>query len=216
MIKVLIPIVLAAYVPASLADWQMKGKDNGITSYTKEIDGSDFLAVRAEAATTKTVEELVAINTDASRLHEWMETFAEVDVTEKRSWFDYDLKVRYDFPFPFSDRISKTRTKLFQNGQTVYLSFSSQPLQADEQGVPMDSVRGFWAFRANENGNTDIVYQTHVEPGGSMSSIIANTFALDVPVATLKNLLERSDVTIDEPANLDHLPIGSDVDNADW
>ena len=194
---------------ALAGEWELQKETGGLSAYTKSVEGSDFVAVRVTGAVDRNVTDLIALNTDAEGLGEWMVTFDKVELVERRAWFDYDLKVIYDFPFPFADRISRTRSELFMVGDKVYLVFQSLPVEDAGGAVPMASVKGFWSFVPTSDSHIDVVYQSHIEPGGNMSSILSNAFSIDVPLATLSNLIARPEVRLNPEIDLLELPLGS-------
>jgi hypothetical protein len=196
-------------VHALAGEWELQKETDGLSAYTKSVEGSDFVAVRVTGAVDRSVEDLIALNTDADRLDEWMVTFDKVAVVDRRAWFDYDLRVRYDFPFPFADRVSRTRSELFRIGDKVYLVFQSVPVEDAGGAVPMASVKGFWSFAPTSDGHTDVVYQTHIEPGGNMSSVLSNAFSIDVPLDTFRNLIARPEVRLNPEIDLLELQLGS-------
>jgi hypothetical protein len=59
----------------------------------------------------------------------------------------------------------------------------------EESGfVRVTEVEGFWKLTPKSAGTTEVTYQVHTEPGGSVPSWLANKFVVDAPFNTLKAL----------------------------
>jgi len=64
----------------------------------------------------------------------------------------------------------------------------------EEQGfVRVAQVEGFWKFLPLGADRTQVTYQVHTEPGGSVPSWLANKFVVDAPFNTLKALKDRAE-----------------------
>ncbi|MNT73268.1 hypothetical protein D3C72_2119520 [compost metagenome] len=63
----------------------------------------------------------------------------------------------------------------------------------EEKGfVRVAKVDGFWKLQPKDGG-TEVTYQVHTEPGGSVPSMVANKFVVDAPFNTLKALKARAE-----------------------
>jgi len=64
----------------------------------------------------------------------------------------------------------------------------------EEKGyVRVAQVDGFWTLVHKADGMTEVTYQVHTEPGGSVPSWLANKFVVDAPFNTLKALKEHAE-----------------------
>ena len=57
----------------------------------------------------------------------------------------------------------------------------------------MAQVDGFWKLVPKGDNLTEVTYQVHTEPGGSVPALIANKFVVDAPFKTLQGLKERAE-----------------------
>jgi hypothetical protein len=53
-------------------------------------------------------------------------------------------------------------------------------------------VKGFWKL-VPKGDATEVTYQVHTEPGGSVPSWLANKFVVEAPFNTLKHLKARAE-----------------------
>ena len=51
--------------------------------------------------------------------------------------------------------------------------------------VRVSKFEGFWQMRPVGEGQVEVIYQAHTEPGGSLPAWLANSFVVDVPLHTL-------------------------------
>lgn len=64
-------------------------------------------------------------------------------------------------------------------------------LPAVEGYVRVTRVDGFWQFTPLDD-KTEVTYQVHMDPGGSVPSWLANKFVVEAPFNTLRALRERA------------------------
>ncbi len=103
-------------------------------------------------------------------------------------------------PFPFRDRDLEIFVTHFQNEETGEWEFVSRALpDAEARTKPTsDAIRvvkstGTWKFkRATDPLRTEISYQWHSDPGGSLPAWIANKVTEKAPLETLENLYARA------------------------
>ena len=64
----------------------------------------------------------------------------------------------------------------------------------EKQGfVRVAEVQGYWKLVPKGPNSTEVTYQVHTEPGGSVPSWLANKFVVDAPFNTLKALKARAE-----------------------
>jgi hypothetical protein len=59
--------------------------------------------------------------------------------------------------------------------------------------VRVAQVQGFWKMVPQGANQTQVIYQVHTEPGGSVPSWLANKFVVDAPFNTLKALRAKAE-----------------------
>jgi hypothetical protein len=173
--------------------WQLTKEDQGIRIYLAPMPGSDYKEYKVEFSVAATLTELVAINIDVPGTSGWMdgvEKSTKVEGTDQR----YITHTLTKVPWPAKDRDAVAETWVEQDPESLvtYVRFHSVdgkvPLNKKYERVK--SVKGFWQFTPKGNGMVDVVYQNHSEPGGSIPGWLANMFVVDVPLASVKNLLK--------------------------
>jgi hypothetical protein len=191
-------------------DWALEKEDNGISAYSQFSEKLGYNRVKLQMMVEAPVESLVAINTDAAHLNQWMETFVDAEVVNQTAWHDYIIYVTYDFPFPYQDRDSLSRTKVLKrDDNSVVIKFTGpeegKPINDDF--IRMDYIDGAWEFVPMDNGQTQVTYTSLVSPGGEGPKWVINAFSLDVPFASMENLRETLKTYEPRAISLDDLPL---------
>ena len=103
---------------------------------------------------------------------------------------------QFSTPWPVTprDSILEVTTTVGADG-TVTRNLKGVPTyQPEEKGfVRVSQVDGFWKMVPKGADQTEVTYQVHTEPGGSVPSWLANKFVVDAPFNTLKALKERAE-----------------------
>jgi len=206
--------VFVAATSASANTWTLEREEKGIQAYTQFSEELGYNRVKLEMVIDAPVESLVSINTDAANLNQWMETFDEVEVIEENSWYDYVLYVTYNFPFPYQDRDSLSRTIVYKKEDgTVVVKFigADKKKPISKEYVRMDYIDGAWEFSKINEHQTKVVYTSLVSPGGEGPKWVINAFSLDVPFASLKNLKETLKTYQPREISLEELPMEGEI-----
>jgi hypothetical protein len=74
---------------------------------------------------------------------------------------------------------------------TMKFEASTQLSKSDEDCVPVTKLTGFWRFTPQQDGRIYVEYETHADPAGHLPSWLANSFVVDQPLGSLKNLRKR-------------------------
>jgi hypothetical protein len=160
---------LAGISSAFAGSWTLEKESDGISAYTQFSEELGYNRVKLEMVVDAPVSSLVSINTDAASLNQWMESFDEVEVVKQDSWHDYVLYVTYNFPFPYQDRDSLSRTLVYkkENGSVVVKFLLEDEGKApSEDYIRMDYIDGAWEFTPINDQQTKVVYTSLVSPGG--------------------------------------------------
>ncbi|GAA3916651.1 START domain-containing protein [Litoribacillus peritrichatus] len=198
---------------AAAGTWEVARQNEDITAYTQYSETLGYNAVKFETVVDVSVETLVSFNTEPENFNQWMESFDQVEILKRDTWYDYHLYVTYDFPFPYQNRDSISHTSLFRkNDGTVIVKFvgeeEGKPLNEDY--VRMDYIQGAWEFIPLEENKTKIVYTSLVSPGGDGPKWVINAFSLDVPFASLENLIESMKTYQPRSISMDEIPLEKD------
>jgi len=92
------------------------------------------------------------------------------------------------------DSILEITTAKAADGSVTRTLLEVPTYQPEVKGyVRVAQVDGYWKLVPKGANETEVTYQVHTEPGGSVPSWLANKFVVDAPFNTLKALRERAE-----------------------
>lgn len=179
---------------ADQRQWKQVKDEGGIKVYQASVAGSEYDEYKLETVVDATLSALVAINSDAPYMHNWMDSMEsnrQVSGDEQR----YVTHTKTKVPWPAKNRDAVVETWIEQCPETlrVTMTFHSRdnliPVSKDYERVNL--VRGQWVFTPQGAGKTHVMYQNHAEAGGKIPGWIANMFGVDVPLKSVKNMVKE-------------------------
>ena len=182
--------------------WQLAKEKNAVTVYTRAIEGSSFLEFKGETVVEGSVDALVALLYDTANAPAWIHdcsfgmTLKEVSFEE-----NYVFQI-YDLPFPVSNRQLILHSKLTYTEEGARLetkevnTFCKDKQLRRCQKVNENTLiqikrsRGHYIFIRLDDKRTKVVWQQHIEPGGSVPDWLVNALVVDIPYHSLLRLQE--------------------------
>jgi len=186
--------------------WDLEVESDGIKVYTQEIPGSSFKAFRGDMTLQTSLKSLAAHLMDAESMDDWLHDCSKSELVSRLDGNEFIVYQEAHAPWPVSNRDYLLHSKIEQEPQTkvVLMSFTAV-VEGDTTGdecVRVTELNGFWRLTPLSNGYVYIEYETHADPGGALPAWLANSFVVDQPLNTLRNLAARvgtpSSVTLDE------------------
>ena len=160
------------------------------------MPGSAYAQVRATATACATLPELVAFVENVDLLDTWIPDTKEARLLDRPSPTTQVYYIHTAMPWPVKHR------------DMVYLATEvpeDPPVQASIavllEGLPdylpeydgivrMQSVSGRWDFHASD-GRTQIEFELHIEPGGTLPVWLAQQRIVGTPRGMLRNLAQH-------------------------
>lgn len=180
---------------AQAEDWQVAKDEDGIKVSLSEIAGSKYKAYRGVTVVKAPVAKIVALQEDVAGACKWIHECKSQKLLKKegdKSWTYTQFKA----PFPVTDRdsILEITTSTAADGSVTRKLLEVPTYQPEVKGyVRVAQVEGYWKLVPKNANETEVTYQVHTEPGGSVPSWLANKFVVDAPFNTLKALKERAE-----------------------
>jgi hypothetical protein len=185
-------VVLAGEAYAE--NWQVARDEEGIQVALSEVAGSKYKAYRGVTVIDASVARLRALQEDVVGACAWVHECQSQKLLKHegdKAW----TYTRFNTPWPVTprDSVLLVTTKEGADG-SLTRTLQAQPTYIpEEQGfVRVAQVEGFWKLVPKGSNKTEVTYQVHTEPGGSVPSMLANKFVVDAPFNTLKALRERA------------------------
>ena len=108
--------------------------------------------------------------------------------------------LKFDFPFPASDRDVVLRATPLEESPTavVYSGENVDGLVPEVSGlVRIQMLKSRWEFRARDDDTTAVLYRQHMNAGGRLPAFILNRAAVDNPLGTLRGLVRYAEANRD-------------------
>lgn len=179
------------------AEWELEKDEDGIKVYLKEVKGSAIKEFKGVTTIKVTMDTLLAIIKDTDNFDKWIHQCTEPKVLKAVNFHDTYSRQINDLPWPVDDReivmftaISKDSSK-----EKIYISLEAKPdyIPKNEDYVRVTKLKGFYLFKALPNGMTEVTWQQHTEPGGSLPVWLINALVVDIPFNSLEALRTLSE-----------------------
>jgi len=182
--------VLLATATAQAEDWQVAKEKDGIKVSLSEVAGSKYKAYRGVTVMKTSVAKLRALQEDVSGACAWIHECKSQKLLKhegSKSW----TYTQFNTPWPVTprDSVLEVTTEDGADGSLTRKLKGVPKYLPEEKGfVRVAQVDGFWKFTPKGEGQVEVVYQVHTEPGGDVPSWLANKFVVDAPFNTLEAL----------------------------
>lgn len=180
-------VVLA---PVAWAEsWQVAKDEEGIQVSLSEVPGSKYKAYRGVTVIKAPLAKVKALQEDVAGACKWVHECKSQKLLKHegdQSW----TYTQFNTPWPVTPRDSVLHVTTVEQADGSLLrklEEAAQYLPETEGYVRVSQVQGFWKL-VPKGDSTEVTYQVHTEPGGSVPSWLANKFVVDAPFNTLKGL----------------------------
>lgn len=186
---------LGIITQAQADDWQTAKQADGITVSLSSVPGSEYKAYRGVVVINASVAKIRALQEDVAAACGWIHEckLQKLLKTEGDQAWTY---TQFDTPWPVTPRDSVLHvTNTIGTDGTVTRKLEGVPQYIPEEKgfVRVTQVEGYWKLVPKGPNSTEVTYQVHTEPGGSVPSFVANKFVVDAPFNTLKALKEHAE-----------------------
>jgi len=172
--------------------WQLRVKDDGITVYTRKVEGSPILAFKADMTIDAPLDKVVRFYEDEKKLPQWYYQCVRAEVIETESAEQQIFYFVVHLPWPVTERDSVfRRTKSVDPASgTVTYSATALPkrLPVEKGKIRVQALDSTWHFTPLGGGRTAVRFEQHSDPGGSIPAFLVNKLVVDIPFNSLKNM----------------------------
>jgi len=180
---------------AEVSPWELEAhdEDKDIKVFTRSVGESPLKEFKGVTQITAPVSAFVAVLKDTDVATNWMHNVVEFDVMESPNETESVVYTVNKTPWPVTDRDAYVRSVMTANADgSVVSTISAAPTykENNEDYIRMPELAGTWTFTPKEDGVTEVVYQVHANPGGSLPTWLVNAIVVETPMNTLSNLQE--------------------------
>lgn len=180
---------------AQAEDWQVAKDQDGIQVSLADVTGSKYKAYRGTTVIKAPLAKIKALQEDVAGACAWIheckqQKLLKHEGDESWTYTQFNTPVMVD---PRDSVLHVTSSVAADGSLTRKLEGVPTYIPAEKGFVRVTQVQGFWKLTPKGADSTEVTYQVHTEPGGSVPSWIANKFVVDAPYNTLKALRERAE-----------------------
>lgn len=175
--------------------WQTVKDEDGIKVSLSEVAGSKYKAYQGVTTIKAPLAKIASLQEDAAGACAWIHECKSQKLLKHegdQSW----TYTQFNTPWPVTPRDSVLHVTTVQGADgSLTRKLEGVPTYIPEEKgfVRVAQVEGFWKMVPKGADQTEVTYQVHTEPGGSVPSWVANKFVVDAPFNTLKALKERAE-----------------------
>jgi hypothetical protein len=176
---------------AEQSPWQLRGTHEGIPVYTRQVEGSPILEYKANVIVDAPMPKVIALFEDEKQIRRWYYQCVLSKLVENEGPKQEVIYLILHLPWPVAARdfvFRRTRSEDPANGIIIYtLTALPDRLPPVKGMIRVQSIKSSWTFRSLPEGQTELTFQQHTDPGGSIPASLINEMAVDTPFYSLKN-----------------------------
>ena len=193
--RVAVIVGLSALSTLAFAEqWEEVKSADGIKVSLSKVEGSDYKAYRGVVLIKAPVAKIRALQEDVAGSCAWIHECKLQKLLKHegdQSW----TYAQFNTPWPVTPRDSVLHVTTTQEADgSVTRKIEGVPTYLPEEKgfVRVAAADGYWKL-VPKGDATEVTYQLHTNPGGSVPSMVANKFVVDAPFNTLKALKEKAE-----------------------
>ena len=184
--KLLLAVGLCLLVPGRVAlceeGWKLVMHKNGVDAYSRHVEGSAFMEVRAVTVIPASLDVLAQVLRDVPNHKKWRPFCKLSSVVRQPDPFTmivYDVE---SMPWPLTDRDEVLRCEIIVDKEKARGVGRLTPAEDPDAPVRKDRVRvtDFYAHYILQylgKDRTGLVFTTRVNPGGRLPAFLVNGFS---------------------------------------
>jgi hypothetical protein len=172
--------------------WKLRVKSDGITVYTRKVEGSPILAFKADMIVDASLDKVVRFFEDEEKIPQWFHQCTRAELLESNG---PDQKVLYfvvHLPWPVTERDSvfrRDRSVDRSTGVVTYIATAlPERLPVAKGKIRVQALNSTWKFTPLEGNRTEVYFDQHSDPGGFIPPFIVNKLVVDMPVNSFRNM----------------------------
>ena len=186
-------LVTVFFSTSYASEWKLEKSDDelGISVYTRDVSGSEFKEYKGVTEMKSSLSGVVALLKDSSNLPNWIHNMVEQKILKRKAGRSLAYSVTKGNDSESRDNIIMSSFKQSLDTSVITINMKGKPdhLPKKENYTRIESLNGSWTISPKGNGNVEVIYQLHVEPGGDFASKMYNDVAvIESPLGTLSGM----------------------------
>ncbi|MDZ7784730.1 MAG: START domain-containing protein [Halioglobus sp.] len=181
----------AATESADDTDWQLQERDKQISVYTREVEGSPYLAVKAIALIDAPMARVAQFLGDGDGCSQWRAMCKSSRVIDRPAQQERRVYLVLDFPWPVSDRdvVMHSATDIDPESNTATVRLQSDSAQYPEGEYVRAKSTGRYILRPVGETQVEFTYIMHTDPGGGLSAGMVNARLTTTTLEDIRRLV---------------------------
>lgn len=175
--------------------WTLESEKDGIATYSRPRQGSDYHEYKATAIIEASMAEIGDVLRDVPNYPEWMAKVKHAEILKQYTPNDMDVYLVLNFPWPTNDRdvvtTAETEADIGILGTISTTRVKKETDVEEKDGlvrVPAMDQQYIMSYREKEK--TEFTYSLFMEAGGSIPALTVDPALEGVPGTSIKNLRE--------------------------
>ena len=178
--------------PPDDTDWQLQKRDNQISVYTREVEDSPYLAVKAIALIDAPITRVAEFLGDGDGCSQWRAMCKSSRVIDRPAQQERRVHLVLDFPWPVSDRdvVMHSATDIDPESRTATVRLRSDSTQYPEGEYVRAESTGRYILRPVGEAQVEFTYIMHTDPGGGLSADLVNSRLTPTTLKDIRRLVQ--------------------------
>lgn len=188
-------VLLLLPTTASADDWEKINTEDGVSVYSKAVEGSDLVAFKGVATIKQPLGKLLSVLMDNERRVEWVDRMSVSTILEEKNKFDFVIYQAFDLPFIISNRDYVYRGKAYTDAQgAVVLTMNSCKHEKSPEtvGVRAKLIRSKYKLIPKGKTQTTVEVEIHTDPRGMIPTWLVNQIQENWPAKTLSGIRKQA------------------------
>ncbi len=181
----------SGFLNAEQSPWQLRNRQDGIPVYTRKVEGSPILEYKANVIVDAPIPKVIALFEDEKQIARWYYQCVHSELVENEGPNKKVIYLILHLPWPVVARDFVFRRTRFDDPANGIISYSltalPDRLPLAKHMIRVHSIESLWIFKSLPNGQTELFFQQHTDPAGSIPASLLNLKAVDTPYYSLKN-----------------------------
>ncbi len=185
-----LPLLLLVCVSLA-AHWQPREPKDGIELFSREVPGSDIIALKGTGTIDAPLWKVAAILLDTERAPEWVDSLEKSSVVKRLNLNTYIEYNHIGTPFFMQDRdfVSRVEIQVNPRDKTFALHYEPSDVTVPTRNHTRGVIQpGLFHLRALDAEHTLLTGEVHCDPRGSLPKWLVNFFQSDWAYETIEAL----------------------------
>ncbi|MCX5699291.1 MAG: START domain-containing protein [Candidatus Omnitrophica bacterium] len=172
--------------------WKLRINKEEITVYTRKVEASPILEYKANMIVGAKLDKVIRFFEDVKKMPQWYYQCIQAGPLASESAEKQIIYFVLHLPWPVAERdcvFSWVKSLDPVSREVSYtLSVVSGKFPEQKGKIRVLDLNSIWRFTPLKDGRTEVYFQQHSNPGGSIPLFLVNKLSVEIPFYSLKNL----------------------------